>query len=408
MTATERGRGAAADDVGLTVLVAHPGAELFGSDRMLLESVIGLRESGCRVVVALPSLGPLVDELRAAGAEVVILSMLVLRKALLKPSGWPALIRDGLRGLGAAWRLIGRVRPQVVYVSTITIPLWPLVARLRGRVAVSHVHEAEASGSRLVNRALYLPHLASRRTLVNSEFSLETIRRALPALARRSQVVYNGVASPDEPRSPRTTLRGALRVLYVGRLSPRKGPDLAIDAAARLLESGRAATVTLLGAVFEGYEWFEEQLRQQAASRGVPVEFAGFHKDVWPFLAEADVLVVPSRIDEPFGNTAVEGVLGLRPVIASDSSGLREAAGGYTTSRLVPADDASAIADALEATAAGWPRVIAEVAENRAEALRRHAPAVYRADVAEAVREAYDRAAPSRPRPGGSRHGIPA
>ena len=33
------------------VLVAHPGADLYGSDRMLLESVDGLVVSGHRVVV---------------------------------------------------------------------------------------------------------------------------------------------------------------------------------------------------------------------------------------------------------------------------------------------------------------------------------------------------------------------
>ncbi|MFE7197015.1 glycosyltransferase [Microbacterium oxydans] len=364
-----------------TVLLVHPGAEMFGSDRMLLESAIGLVESGARVVVALPSSGLLVNELRTAGAEVVILPMLVLRKVLLTPRGLPRLFRDTFRGLGAAWRLIGRLRPDVVYVSTIIIPEWPLIARLRGVRTVSHVHEAEASGNRIVNALLYSPHLASHQTLVNSRFSLDTIRAALPALARRSHVVYNGVASPPHPVSPRPRTEGPLRVLYVGRLSPRKGPDLVIAAASRLHSAGRAMEVTLLGAVFEGYEWFERDLRAQAAEAGVTVDFAGFHTDIWPFLEKADVLLVPSRVDEPFGNTAVEGVLALRPVIASDSSGLREAAGGYGTARLVAAGDAEAIASALTDIDARWDEIVSTVADSRAEALRRHAPSVYRASI---------------------------
>ena len=368
-----------------TVLLVHPGAEMFGSDRMLLESATGLVEAGARVVVALPSSGLLVPPLRAAGAEVVILPMLVLRKVLLTPRGLPRLFRDMFRGLGAAWRLIGRVRPDAVYVSTIIIPQWPLVARLRGTRAVSHVHEAEASGSTLVNRLLYMPHLASVRTLVNSRFSLDTIRRALPALADRTRIVANGVASPPHPAPPRPRIDGALRVLYVGRLSPRKGPDLVIDAAAAVQAEGRPVEVTLLGAVFEGYEWFERELHARAAETGVSVTFAGFHADIWPFLAEADVLVVPSRVDEPFGNTAVEGVLGLRPVIASDSSGLREAAGGYATAQLVAPDDALAIAAALDDVCARWDDLVNSVAESRDEALRRHAPAVYRAGVTAGV-----------------------
>ncbi|WP_282848289.1 glycosyltransferase [Microbacterium oxydans] len=364
-----------------TVLLVHPGAEMFGSDRMLLESAIGLVESGARVVVALPSSGLLVNELRAAGAEVVILPMLVLRKVLLTPRGLPRLFRDTFRGLGAAWRLIGRLRPDVVYVSTIIIPEWPLIARLRGVRTVSHVHEAEASGNRIVNALLYSPHLASHQTLVNSRFSLDTIRTALPALARRSHVVYNGVASPPHPLSPRPRTEGPLRVLYIGRLSPRKGPDLVIAAASRLHSAGRAVEVTLLGAVFEGYEWFERDLRSQAAEAGVTVDFAGFHTDIWPFLEKADVLLVPSRVDEPFGNTAVEGVLALRPVIASDSSGLREAAGGYGTAALVAAGDAEAIASALTDIDARWDEIVSTVADSRAEALRRHAPSVYRSSI---------------------------
>lgn len=368
-----------------TVLVAHPGAEMFGSDRMLLESVIGFVESGARVVVALPSRGLLDVALREAGAEVVIIPMLVLRKVLLTPKGLPRLFRDMFRGLGAAWRLIGSIRPDAVYVSTIIIPQWPIIARLRRTRSVSHVHEAEASGNRIVNALLYLPHLASQRTLVNSRFSLDTIRQALPALARRAAVVYNGVSSPDDPTPARKTVDGALRVLYVGRLSPRKGPDLIVDAASVLRSRGVDASVTLLGAVFDGYEWYEQQLREQAESTGVDVDFAGFHPDVWPFLADADVLIVPSRVDEPFGNTAVEGILALRPVIASDSSGLREAAGGYPTAQLVVPDDAESIADALIRVRDEWERIVDETPESRAEALRRHAPAIYRSAVADAV-----------------------
>jgi glycosyltransferase involved in cell wall biosynthesis len=366
------------------VLVVHPGAELFGSDRMLLESVRGLGEAGFDVVVALPSRGPLVDELTAAGASVRILPMFVLRKKLLAPSGWPALLSSAVRGLVAGWRLLGRLRPETVYVSTIILPQWPLLARFRGVRSVSHVHEAERSGSRMVNRLLYLPHLASRRTLVNSRFSQETIRWALPALAKRSEVIYNGVASPPRSSPPREPLEGPLRVLYMGRLSPRKGVDLVLEAAELLRSRRRQVKITLLGTAFTGYEWYEDQLREQAAGGDFEVEFAGFHNEIWPFLAEADVLIVPSRTDESFGNTAVEGILAQRPVIASSSSGLREAAGGYPTTRLVPPDDAPAIAEALIEIADLWPFIVEDLPTSRERALRRHSPHAYRAAVARA------------------------
>ncbi|WP_260857374.1 glycosyltransferase [Microbacterium sp. 1.5R] len=369
------------------VLVVHPGAEMFGSDRMLLESVIGLVQSGARVVVALPSRGALDVELRRAGAEVVVIPMLVLRKVLLTPRGLPRLLRDTVRGAVAAWRLLSRLRPEAVYVSTIIIPQWPLLARLRGARVVSHVHEAEASGNRAVNAALYSPHLVSHHTLVNSAFALDTIRASLPALAQRATVVYNGVASPDSPPPPREELEGPVRVLFIGRLSPRKGPDVVIDAAGALARRGRPVAVTLLGAVFPGYEWFEDELRRRAADSGIDVSFAGFHQSVWPFLADADVLAVPSRVDEPFGNTAVEGILARRPVIASDSSGLREAAGGYPTARLVTANDPDALADALDDIVDNWSDVRSLVDDSRLIGESRHAPESYRATVSRHVLE---------------------
>ena len=50
-----------------TVLAVNSAAGLYATDRMFLESVLGLRESGGRVVVVLPSTGPLVTELVRAG-----------------------------------------------------------------------------------------------------------------------------------------------------------------------------------------------------------------------------------------------------------------------------------------------------------------------------------------------------
>jgi hypothetical protein len=80
------------------VLVVHPGAELYGSDRVLLESVSALL-TGSAVVVALPADGPLAGELRRRGARVVACRMPVLRKAVLRPAGLAGLVRDAVTGL---------------------------------------------------------------------------------------------------------------------------------------------------------------------------------------------------------------------------------------------------------------------------------------------------------------------
>ena len=52
-----------------------------------------------------------------------------------------------------------------------------------------------------------------------------------------------------------------MRLVVTGRISPRKGQEVAVDALERLRERGRPATLDLVGAVFPGYEWCERDLR---------------------------------------------------------------------------------------------------------------------------------------------------
>ena len=70
----------------------------------------------------------------------------------------------------------------------------------------------------------------------------------------------------------------------------------------------------MYGTTFPGYEWFEQRLRERAARPDLAghVRFAGYLHPTWPALADADVVLVPSRV-EPFGNTAVEALHARRP-----------------------------------------------------------------------------------------------
>jgi Glycosyltransferase len=363
------------EGVADSVLVAHPSAELYGSDRVLLESVSGLIEDGREVVVALPGAGPLADELVARGAQVVHCPTPVLRKSALSPLGLVGLAAAAVRSLGPARRLIAGRR--LVYVNTLTIPLWLVAGRLAGVPVICHVHEAEQSAAPLVRRGLYAPLLLASRLIVNSRFSSQVIAETWPGLARRTVVVYNGVPGPDAVELPRTDPT-PVRLLFLGRLSPRKGPQVAIEAAALLRERGVEVRLALLGAVFEGYEWFADQLHQQADDLGVAVEWLGFQPSIWERVAQSDVVLVPSTVDEPFGNTAVEAMLAQRPLVVSQTSGLREAAAGYRNARFVPADDPAALAEAVVELLAEWSQVRETISADRELAIRRHDPARYR------------------------------
>ncbi|MGI5189611.1 glycosyltransferase family 4 protein [Promicromonospora sp. CA-289599] len=337
-----------------TVLLAHASVELYGSDLQLVETAAGCVDAGADVVVVLPGDGPLAGRMRDVGARVETLDMPVLRKAHLTPRGIVALGLGTLRALGPMTRLIRRVRPDAVLVNTLTIPAWLVAARLAGVAPVCHVHEAEADARWAVRVGLAAPLLLARDVVVNSAAARDVVVSAVPALRRRTRVVYNGVPGPpDVPLSDggaeggAAAAPGSAHVVLVGRLSPRKGSDVALEAVALLRGTGRDVRLTLCGSVFAGYEWFEDQLRVRASADDLAgaVDLVGY-ADPWEWFARGDVVVVPSRV-EPFGNVAVQAMLAGRPVVASRTQGLAEIVADGETGLLVRPDDPVALADAI-------------------------------------------------------------
>lgn len=377
----------AQDRAARTVLVAHPSADRYGSDRMVLESVTGLVEAGWRVVLTVPSDGPLVAMVRERGGEVAICPTPILSKSLLSPRGLLVLVRAVVGGLVAGSRLLRTERPAAVLVNTVTIPLWLLLAAVHRVPSLCHVHEAERSASRALRTLLALPLVLATAVAANSRFAIGVVASSLPGVARRAQLVDNGVVGPAGRTDPRPELDGPVRLVYVGRLSPRKGVDVAVDAVGLLRDRGVEVHLDVVGAVFPGYEWYQEELRAQVERLGLSdeVELHGFVEPVWPLLHAADVAVVPSRLDEPFGNTAVEAVLCARPVVVSASGGLVEAVEGYTCALTVPPGDATALADAVETVVRRWPQMSSAAVQDAVRAERRHDPRRYRARIAALV-----------------------
>ncbi|WP_066361025.1 glycosyltransferase family 4 protein [Herbidospora mongoliensis] len=328
------------------VVMAHPSPDLYGSDRMLVESVRALSELA-EITVALPAEGPLCTLIKKAGAEVEILPVPVLRKAYLKPVGLLRLAAELATTLPRMVSHLRKNRPAVLYVNTVTIPWWLLAGRLaRVPRVVCHVHEAEESVPGPIRRALALP-LRLAHSIIAISHSVRDRITADGAPDGKTTVIHNGVAGPP-PTDPRPEHEGHL--VLVGRLSPRKGNDVAVEAAKLLVSRGHTIKLTLAGTIFPGYEWYEAELRAKA---GPEVIFAGFADPVWPLLATADVVLVPSRV-EPFGLVAVEGMLSRRPVVASAVQGLAEIVHDEKTGLLVPPGDPVALADAVEILLNDW------------------------------------------------------
>ncbi|MCL2465737.1 MAG: glycosyltransferase family 4 protein [Micrococcales bacterium] len=368
------------------LVVAHPSPDLYGSDLQMLESVAALVADGWEVTVVLPGDGPLAPKAAATGAQVRLARFPVLRKALLHPARLVGFALEALRAVLAARRWLRHEQVDVLYVNTLTLPVWVLAGRLAGTKVLVHVHEAEDDAPVVLRAALTAPLLLAHTVVANSRAAAAALARPFAMLARRTQVVYNGVAGPPEPPSP--PLRtDPLRLLLVGRLSPRKGTDVALEAVAQLVADGRDVVLDLAGTAFTGYEWFADQLAERAGAQDLAgrVNLRGYVSDRWAALAAADVVLVPSRV-EPFGNTAVEAMLAARPVVVSATQGLVEIVTDGATGLRVPPDDPTALAAAVARLADDHELATHLATRGREEALHRFGVARYADDLTTAVR----------------------
>lgn len=371
------------------VLIAHPSADLYGSDRVMFETVEAATGRGRAVHLTVSGPAPLVGEIRHRGATVSFDNSPVLSKGVVRPCGLLRLITRGASGLFAGLRLIHSVQPGVIYMSTLMVPPWVVSEHLL-RVLV---HESERRAPLVLRQSLAAPLLLARPDRCKQRLLSAGPGRILFHLDRRAQVLYNGVPGPGQPSpgqpsparpSPaRPAIDGPARLLFLGQLLPRKGAQVAVSAVWLRCSCSNHSYPGKTAPTRSNRTFRPRSRSSCTAVLTGRVRPLGFQPDVWPHLANADVLLVPSHGDEPFGNTAFEAVLAGRPVVVSLGSELDEAVRGVSTARRVDPVDAAVWADGVEDLLDDWAATRAQAAVDAVAAGRRFAPGTYRELIAD-------------------------
>ena len=166
--------------------------------------------------------------------------------------------------------------------------------------------------------------------------------------ARQLALLPNPLPMPLVPVSVGSA-GGRQGFVTVARLVPQKGIDVLIRALAQTTGAARYWTLTLVG---DGPE--REALARQGQQAGLQeqVHFLGFRSDPQKFLLQAGVFVLPSRF-EGMPNALLEAMAsGLAVVVTDASPGPLEVVVNGVSGVVVPSEDPSALADALDRLAA--------------------------------------------------------
>lgn len=213
----------------------------------------------------------------------------------------------------------------------------------------------------------------------NSEFTRARAREAGWSL-RCTEVSPPGIDERFLAPAPERTWDW--RLLYVGRLDPRKGIDTAIDALTHLPAQAR---LTVVGA---GSGAEAQRLAALADELGLAerVTLTGpCPREQLPAVyAAADAMVFPVRWAEPWGLVPLEAMGVGRPVVATGRGGSAEYLTNEVNSLLFEADDPAGLAAAVRRLA-GDAQLRARVREGGFRTARRFTQARYDAGVEQAL-----------------------
>lgn len=177
----------------------------------------------------------------------------------------------------------------------------------------------------------------------------------------RNAIDFHAMARDRDPHDP---LRKPIRLLYVGRVERRKGVETAINALARLRETGVQAALDIVGWRDEA---FASELRQIASEQNVDSAIRWLEPldrtqlpDVY---LEHDVLLFPTIWEEPFGLVPLEAMATGCLVVGTGTGGSSELMVEGETALLHPVEDAPALAGRIRELAVD-PSLVARLRTN--------------------------------------------
>jgi len=254
-----------------------------------------------------------VARLRAAvrGSE----ADLVVGAGLLNPQ---ATLAARLERVPAVWKLVDTFAPAPVRRA-----LTPAAAHLAGALMFTGAGLLDAHGARPGGRSVvYYPPVDTERFRPSEE--LRTARR-------------RALAVPD----------GAPLVGTVSNITPQKGLEHFVVAAARIRQSLPEARFVVVGASFDTHRGYEQRLRARARELGLSADrltFAGYREDPEKWYPAMDVKLMTSLPRSEGVTTAVlEAMACGVPVVATRVAALAEVVEhGRTGALTAPADGLAA------------------------------------------------------------------
>ncbi|WP_336853404.1 glycosyltransferase [Sinomonas albida] len=287
--------------------------------------------------------GPVAERLRAVGVDVTV----VYPGRAFTP-------RMLLTALPRLLRTVGNAKPDAVVATSAAAVKALALLPFRNVPALVYLQEdlERVRHRGLVTQILFrLVYPAFDGFLANSKWTASTIPAGFSEIPRT--VAYppsNVPATPPEP-TPRTfPRRGTIRIAAFSRPERWKGLDLVVDALSIVKAERPDADfrLDLYGGGPVGDAAYVDGLRLSLERAPFPSEMHGHVDDVPLRMATTDILILPSRLPEPFGQVVAQGLAHACVVIVSDQGGALEQIDAGRNGLVFRPGSARSLADQIE------------------------------------------------------------
>jgi glycosyltransferase involved in cell wall biosynthesis len=315
----------------INILFIHQSADLYGSDKTLLQLLTNLDKSKFNPVVVIPLDGPLKEELEKENIKVIISPVLKLYRKMFAPKNILLFLKQIKLAVSNLDALNREHKFDIIYSNTLAVLLGMIYAKKRNIKHIWHVHEIIVHPKKI---AYVFPKLLNKYADVvvcNSKATMDNLVLREKKLVNKTLVIHNGLKpqNDDYLKISKEDLgfdNEDFIITLIGRINRLKGHKWLLNTFINNFQSNKNVKLVFVGSPVLGQEYYLEEIEQIITKKNLQnqVKIVGFKKDLRPFFFLTDILAVPSTEAESFGLIALEAMLAKKPVVGSNHGGLTE------------------------------------------------------------------------------------
>ncbi|SCI71016.1 Spore coat protein SA [uncultured Clostridium sp.] len=308
------------------VLFIHSGAELYGSDKILLEVLRCLDKSLYEPIVLIPNSGPLEIELENLNIKYIKKEFPILRRKYFNIIGIIKYFYEFIKSLNMIREIIIKNDIRVVTSNTLAVLEGAVICKILRVKHIWHIHEI-IKEPKFMNKfyKLIVPSLTDNAICVSNAVKLNLFDENI---SKNIKVIHNGIeVKPDKLSICSDVKKNENLVIgMVGRVNKIKGQMFLLEVAKKLITNYPKLEFIMVGGVFEGQEYLMDELKNKVNELNLTnnIKIIDFDKEVDKYYEMFDIFVLPSIKPDSFPTVVLEAMNHSLPIVANVTGGVCE------------------------------------------------------------------------------------